>query len=50
MHGNPVMRGLVQEPDQWPWSSFRSYAYGEARSVVVNEWRILQMRIRLPAA
>ena len=49
-HRNPVKRGLVQEPDQWPWSSFRSYVYGEARSVVVNEWRILQMRIRLPAA
>jgi putative transposase len=26
MHRNPVKRGLVQEPDQWPWSSFRSYA------------------------
>ena len=50
MHRNPVKRGLVQEPDQWPWSSFRSYAYGEARSVAVNEWGILQMRIRLPAA
>ena len=23
MHGNPVKRGLVASPDQWPWSSFR---------------------------
>lgn len=25
MHGNPVKRGLVKSPDQWPWSSFRFY-------------------------
>ena len=25
MHGNPVKRGLVSSPDQWPWSSFRFY-------------------------
>jgi putative transposase len=29
MHRNPVIRGLVGEPDQWPWSSYRSYADGE---------------------
>ena len=26
IHRNPVKRGLVQSPDQWRWSSFRSYA------------------------
>ena len=25
MHGNPVRRGLVSSPEQWPWSSFRFY-------------------------
>ena len=25
MHNNPVTRGLVASPDQWPWSSFRFY-------------------------
>jgi REP element-mobilizing transposase RayT len=25
MHFNPVRRGLVLKPDDWPWSSFRSY-------------------------
>ena len=25
MHGNPVKRRLVSSPDQWRWSSFRSY-------------------------
>jgi putative transposase len=23
MHRNPVTRGLVERPEQWPWSSFR---------------------------
>ncbi len=26
MHENPVKRGLVLEPGQWAWSSFRDYA------------------------
>ena len=25
MHRNPVKRGLVEQPDHWRWSSFRSY-------------------------
>ena len=23
MHNNPVKRGLVDSPEQWPWSGFR---------------------------
>ena len=46
MHLNPVARGLVTEPDQWPWSSFRAYAYGERGPVIVNNWEILKMRVR----
>jgi putative transposase len=40
IHRNPVMRGLVSEPDQWAWSSFHSNAYGEPGRVRVNfqEW------------
>jgi hypothetical protein len=40
MHRNPVKRGLVSQPEQWLWSSFRSYAHGEIGSVRVNfqEW------------
>jgi putative transposase len=38
MHRNPVQRGLVSEPDQWRWSSFRSYAYDEAGAVRINQW------------
>jgi putative transposase len=29
IHKNPVRDGLVTKPDQWRWSSFRSYAYLE---------------------
>lgn len=35
MHRNPVKRGLVSEPELWPWSSFRFYAYGEEGVVKV---------------
>ena len=40
MHRNPVKRGLVREPDQWKWSSFRAYAYAQPGAVRVNsqEW------------
>jgi putative transposase len=37
MHRNPVKRGLVLEPQQWTWSSFRHYAVGEPGPVLVNE-------------
>jgi len=46
MHRNPVKRGLVLEPEQWPWSSYRSYAYGETGPVLVNEPRSAEMRVR----
>src|SRR6266480_2655097 len=38
MHRNPVKRGLVLEPEQWEWSSFRSYAYQDVGRVRVNLW------------
>ena len=40
MHRNPVKRGLVSQPEQWIWSSFRSYAYAEVGGLRVNfqEW------------
>jgi len=40
MHRNPVKRGLVEQPDQWKWSSFRAYLYGEKGPLRVNfqEW------------
>jgi putative transposase len=46
MHRNPVKRGLVLEPEQWAWSSFRHYAYDEPGPVTVNETRRAELRIR----
>jgi len=33
IHNNPVARGLVGSPGEWPWSSWRFY-YREDRSVL----------------
>ena len=30
MHANPVVRGLVEHPKDWPWSSWGFYRGGEA--------------------
>ncbi|MGO8793898.1 MAG: REP-associated tyrosine transposase [Candidatus Sulfotelmatobacter sp.] len=49
MHRNPVKEGLVQEPEQWAWSSYRSYAYEEAGMVKINLWPKAEFRQR-PAA
>src|SRR5258708_31179409 len=43
MHCNPVKAGLVEQPDQWEWSSFRVYAHNEdhpSRSQPNNQNRI----------
>jgi putative transposase len=50
MHRNPVQRGLVASPELWRWGSFRAYSLGEAGPVRVNEWEVLKMKIRPPAA
>jgi putative transposase len=39
IHRNPVTRGLVARPEDWPWSSFRHYATGEAGPVQIeSQW------------
>ncbi|MBZ5572341.1 MAG: transposase [Acidobacteriia bacterium] len=42
MHQNPVVRGLVANPEDWRWSSFRWYALREPGPVRVNcyEWPV----------
>lgn len=32
MHANPLRRGLVEDPEHWPWSS---YAFYQRRGEVV---------------
>ena len=36
MHRNPVKRGLVLAPEQWEWSSSRSYAFQEEGKVKIE--------------
>jgi putative transposase len=50
IHRNPVTRGRVAKPEQWPWSSFRWYLMGEEGPVKINDTDILVMTIRPPAA
>ena len=39
MHRNPVKRGLVKEPEDWEWSSFRHYWTGVPGVVEIeSEW------------
>ncbi len=36
IHRNPVHRGLVEEPEDWPWSSYRHYATGEVGTIQIE--------------
>lgn len=46
MHRNPVKRGLVLEPEQWAWSSYRTYALSEEGIVQLNRWPKASMKVR----
>ena len=36
MHANPVTRGLVRSPGDWPWSSWGFYKKGAAGLVAID--------------
>lgn len=39
IHRNPVKRGLVQRPEDWPWSSYRHWLTGESGKVqIASHW------------
>ena len=39
IHRNPVHRGLVERPEDWPWSSFIHYATGAVGRVEIeSQW------------
>ncbi len=39
IHRNPVNRGLVARPEDWRWSSFRHYLFGEECVVEIeSQW------------
>jgi len=46
MHENPVRRGLVTSPEEWPWSSYRVYTNDEPGPVLVNEQRPVRLKWR----
>jgi putative transposase len=48
MHRNPVKRGLVEAPEMWRWSSYRSYAFRENGPVDLNHWEVQQLKVDVP--
>ena len=49
MHRNPVVRGLVNKPEDWMWSSFRHYATGVVGVVEIeSEWTAFLRGNQLP--
>ena len=46
LHRNPVKRGLVVKPEDWPWSSFRHCATGESCVVEIESQWTAQRRER----
>jgi putative transposase len=49
MHRNPVVRGLVVAPEDWRWSSYRSYGFGENGLVRINDRSWWEEKIRRSA-
>ena len=48
LHRNPVKRGLVKEPGDWKWSSFRHYAFREVGVVEIeSEWTARDRELKL---
>ena len=48
MHRNPVKRGLVNDPADWPWSSFRHYGFGEKGVVEIeSEWTARDRELKM---
>ena len=49
IHRNPVSRGLVAKPEDWPWSSFRHYAIRERGVVEIeSQWTAFRRGSQLP--
>ncbi len=47
MHRNPVARGLVENPEDWIWGSYRFYLLDEEGPVRINEeWTEIRLAVR----
>ena len=47
IHRNPVRRGLVKNPEDWQWSSYRHYLTGEVGVVEIESQWTARARERL---
>ena len=48
LHRNPVKRGLVEQAEDWPWSSFRHYALREIGiAEIESEWLARDRELQL---
>lgn len=49
IHRNPVKRGWVEKPEDWPWSSFRHCGTGENGAVEIeSQWTAFRRGNQLP--
>lgn len=44
IHRNPVTRGLVNNPEDWPWSSYRHYQTSQPGTIQIESWWTEQRR------
>ena len=50
LHRNPAVRGLVERPEGWAWSSYRHYAAGTPVAVEVeSQWTAARRGCGFPA-
>jgi putative transposase len=49
IHRNPIERGLVERPEDWPWSSYNHWLTGEQAQVEVESHWIFRRRMRIPS-
>jgi putative transposase len=48
IHRNPVDRGLVENPEDWPWSSYRHWLTGEIGRIEIESHWTWNRRERFP--
>lgn len=48
MHANPVNRGLVRQPQDWPWRSWALYFKSESGSIAMDPVSLSKLRTKWP--
>jgi putative transposase len=47
LHRDPVTRGLVEKPEDWPWSSYRHYLTGVEGTIEIESERTAWKREKM---